>query len=335
MSSTTAGWAGPTWASPPRPTAWWYTGPPTATATPPSGPGSCSSPRTAERPGTRSVSDPVTARIPGGSSARFQDEAATDGGQELQDAGGAAVGVLTEAAVVHQGEVAGVVVHVSSVRDGDAQVAGDQRGQRDQLTAVDGDAAQRLVSRGDAERCPAQVHVGTAGLGEIRPGQRAVGEADPPQRGAAELRVAQQAVLERHVGERAAAEVHRVQLAVAEGNAAHRGREGLDPGQRAAGQRSVQPAGFGQVAGHEPDLPQAGVGESGPPQPAAVEGGASELAVQEVAVPGVGVGERGGGERQAVVLLLRLQAALVRGELTGHGPDPTGPYDRLDKHRQP
>src|SRR5208282_2992978 len=65
MSSTTAGWAGPTWASPPRPTAWWCTGPPTPTATPPAGPGSCSSPRTAERPGSRSVSDPGHRAHPG------------------------------------------------------------------------------------------------------------------------------------------------------------------------------------------------------------------------------------------------------------------------------
>lgn len=41
-------------------------------------------------------------------------------------------------------------------------MAGEQRGQRDQLDAVDGGAAQRLIARGDAERGAAQVHVGAA-----------------------------------------------------------------------------------------------------------------------------------------------------------------------------
>jgi hypothetical protein len=121
----------------------------------------------------------------------------------------------------------------------------EQRGQRDQLDAVDGGTAQRLIPGGDAEPGAAQVHVGAGHLREVRPGQGAAGKADAQQPGAAELHVPQQAVLERHVGERAAAEVHRVELAVAESHPAQRRREGLHPGQRAAGQGHVQPAGFG------------------------------------------------------------------------------------------
>jgi hypothetical protein len=211
-------------------------------------------------------------------------------------------------------------------------VTGEQRGQRDQLDAVDGGAAQRLVPGSDAERRAAQVHLGTADLGEIGAGQRAAAEADPQQRGAAEIRVGQQAVLEPHVGDRGAAEVHRVQLAVAERDPAHRGGEGLHPGQRAAGQRDVLPAGFGQVAGYEPGVPQLGVGEPRLPQPDVVERGGDERAVQEVAAAGLDAGERGAVELQAVVFLVGFQVAAVRGEIAGHGTDPTGAGSQHRQH---
>src|SRR5690242_5245055 len=95
-------------------------------------------------------------------------------------------------------------------------MAGEQRGQRDELDAGDGGAAQRLVPGADAELSAAQVHLLAARLREIRARQRAAAEADPAQRGAAELRVAQHAILEGHLIERAAAEVHRIELAAAE-----------------------------------------------------------------------------------------------------------------------
>ena len=37
-------------------------------------------------------------------------------------------------------------------------------------------------------------------------------------------------------------------------------------------------------------------------------------------MPGVGVGERGAVEQQALVVLVRLQVTLVRDEIRGHGP---------------
>jgi hypothetical protein len=58
-----------------------------------------------------------------------------------------------------------------SVGDRDAQVVGEQRGERDELDAVDGGAAQRVVPGGDAEDGPAQVHVRARRLREVGTGQ--------------------------------------------------------------------------------------------------------------------------------------------------------------------
>src|SRR5579872_1011386 len=130
--------AGPTSASPPPSTARSYTARPTATAMPPSGPGSCCSPATPGRAGGQSGSDPG-----------------------------------------HR---------VTSAFYGDAELAGQVRGQRHQLNAVDGGAAQRVESGRDAQRSTAQVYLLAGRLREVRAGQGAPGEADPLQGGAAEVR---------------------------------------------------------------------------------------------------------------------------------------------------
>jgi hypothetical protein len=78
--------------------------------------------------------------------------------------------------------------------------------------------------------------------------------------------------------------------------------------------------GFGQVGTHEPGLVQRDVGEPGLPQPAAVERGGQEGTIEEVAVPGVGVGERTAVEQHALVVLVRLQVPFVRDEIDGHPP---------------
>jgi hypothetical protein len=220
-----------------------------------------------------------------------------------------------------------------SVGHGDAEVVGQVRGQGDELDAVDGDAAQRLVPGGYAELGAPQVHLGAACLREVRTGQAAPAEADPEQRGATEVHVAQHAVLEGHVGEHGGAEVHRVELAVAERDAAQRGREGLYPGQRAAGQGRVLPAGFGQVGGHEPAVPQRHVGEPALAQPPPTERGADERTVQEVAAPCGGLVKRGVGEAQALVVLVRLQIAREPDALRHAVDSSAGPRPRQRTRR--